>query len=172
MNLDPTTPPGAGRPFIMSRTFDAPRALVWKAWTDVEELKRWFGPKGSVITKCSLDLRVGGVFHYCLRGPDGSEMWGKWVFREITAPERIALITSFSDADGGTTHHPMAPTWPLEMYSMTTFTEAAGKTTVTLNWSAYKGSALENKTFDENHDSMRQGWGGTFDQLAEYLAKL
>ena len=84
----------------------------------------------------------------------------------------MVFINSFSDEAGGTTRHPMRQAWPLEMLSIFTFEEQpGGKTKVTIRWSAYNASENEQKTFDSNHDSMRMGWGGTMDQLADYLAK-
>ena len=67
--------PGAVREFVVSRVLDAPRALVWKAWTDPEHLTRWWGPKGLTVKVARLDLRPGGVFHYGMHSPDGQEMW-------------------------------------------------------------------------------------------------
>jgi uncharacterized protein YndB with AHSA1/START domain len=159
------------KPFVISRTFDAPREKVWKAWTEREQLVQWFGPKGFKMTTAKLDLHPGGTFHYCLQTPDGKEMWGKFVYREIKAPERIVLVNSFSDAKGGLTRHPMAATWPLEMLSTTTLTEEGGKTKLTIEWSPLYPTDDERTMFDGAHDGMKQGWTGTFDQLDEYLAK-
>jgi uncharacterized protein YndB with AHSA1/START domain len=157
--------------FVISRTFDAPRELVWKAHTEREHLMRWFGPKGFTMSVATLDLRPGGVFHYCMRSPDGQEMWGKWTFREIVAPEKLVVVVSFSDAAGGITRHPMSPTWPLETLGTTTFAEHDDKTTLSVRWSALNATEIERKTFAESHDNMRMGWGGTFDQLADYLVQ-
>ncbi len=166
------TQAGAGsKDFILTRVFNAPRVLVWKAWTDPEHLKKWFGPKGFTMPGCSMDLRPGGVFHYGLRSPQGHEMWGKWTFKEINPPEKLVLVSSFSDAQGGITRHPMSATWPLETLSTTTFTEEAGKTTLTLRWSAYHATEAEQTTFDSAHAGMTQGWGGTMAQLEAYLAE-
>ena len=161
----------AGQEFVITRVFDAPRELVWKAWTDRERLMQWFGPKGFALKVATLDFRPGGTFHYSMRSPDGKEMWGKFVYREIVAPERIVLVNSFSDEKGNLTRHPFSPGWPLEMLSTTTFTEQAGKTTLTLRWAPVNATEAERKTFDSSHDGMRQGWTGTFEQLDEYLAK-
>ena len=161
----------ADREIVSARVFDAPRELVWKAWTERDRLTQWFGPKGFTMTAAALDFRPGGVFHYCLRSPDGNEMWGKFVYRKIVAPERIVLVNSFSDEKGGLTRHPMSPTWPLEMLSTTTFVEHEGKTTLTVLWAPLNPTEEERKTFDTSHDGMRQGWTGTMDQLAAYLAK-
>jgi uncharacterized protein YndB with AHSA1/START domain len=159
------------QPFVIARTFDAPRDKVWKAWTERDRLLQWFGPKGFKMTTAKLDLRPGGTFHYCLQTPDGKEMWGKFVYREISAPERIVLVNSFSDEKGGLTRHPMAATWPLEMLSTTRLIEEGGKTKLIIEWSPLNPTDEERKTFDGAHDGMKQGWSGTMDQLAEYLAK-
>ncbi len=158
-------------PFIILRTFDAPRKTVWQAWTERESLMQWFGPKGCTIARAELDFRPGGSFHYCMRTPDGKEMWGKFVYREIVAPEKIVLINSFSDAAGGITRHPMSPTWPREMLSTTTLAEKGGKTTMTIEWLPWNATAEEIQTFDGAREGMKGGWSGTFDQLADYLAK-
>ncbi len=161
----------AERPFVITRIFDAPRALVWKAWTERECLMQWFGPKGFTMRVATLEFRPGGVFHYCLRSPDGHDMWGKFVYRDIVTPERIVLVNSFSDEKGNLTRHPMSPTWPLEMLSTTTFAEHECRTAITVQWTPLNATEAERKTFDTSHDGMQMGWTGTFEQLAEYLAK-
>src|SRR5262245_59904437 len=106
----------AGQPFVIARAFNVPRDELWKAWTDREQLMQWFGPKGFTMPVAKLDFRRGGTFLYCLESK-GHRMWGKFVYREILPPERIVLVNSFSDENGGITRHPMSPTWPLEMLS-------------------------------------------------------
>ena len=157
--------------FVITRVFDAPRELIWKAWTERERLMQWFGPTGFTMPTAKLDFRPGGVFHYCLRSPDGKAMWGKFVYREIVAPERIILVNSFSDEEGNLTRHPRSPTWPLEMLSTTTFAEHVGRTTMTVQWAPLNAIEAERKTFDTSHEDMQKGWTGTLDQLAEHLAK-
>jgi uncharacterized protein YndB with AHSA1/START domain len=160
------------KPFEISRVFDAPRDRVWKSWTEAERLKQWWGPKGFVVTHCKVDLRPGGTMHYCLRTPDGKEMWGKFAYREIVKPERLVFVNSFSDPKGGVTRHPGHASWPLEMLSTVTFEAQGGRTKVTVQWVPLDTSTdLERKTFDEGRDGMKQGWGGTFDQFADYLKK-
>ena len=155
--------------FVITRVFDAPRALVWKAWTEPERMMRWWGPKGSTMLDCKMDLRPGGIFHYRMRYINGQDMWGKFVYREIVAPERLVFINSFSDAEGGLTRHPLSPTWPLEMVSTLTLSEHQGTTTLTMQWIPLSPTESERKTFEAGHQSMQQGWTGTLDQLAEYL---
>ena len=160
----------AGQEFTISRVFDAPRDLVFKAFTDDERMKHWWGPKGFTVVKSEMDLRIGGIYHYCLRAPDGALIWGKFVYREIVPPERIVLISSFSDEAGGTTHHPMMATWPLEMHSIFLFEEQAAKTKFTITWSPHNSTDEERAAFARGHASMMQGWTGTLEQLAAYLA--
>ena len=155
--------------FVITRVFDAPRELMWKAWTEAERLKEWFGPKGFQIFSCALDLRQEGVFHYGMRMPDGGEMWGKWIFRKIKEPERLVFVGSFSDSRGNITRHPWNADWPLETLLTVTFEEIEGKTAVTVKWVAFNATDVERRTFEDGRDSMRQGWTGTLDNLEEFL---
>ena len=161
----------APHPFSISRTFDAPRELLWKAWSERARLMEWFGPKGFKMPAAKMDFRPGGSFHYCMESLDGHEMWGKFVYREIIAPEKIVFVNSFSDEAGDITRHPLSATWPLEMLSTFTLTEDNGRTTATVHWIPLNATEEERKTFDAAHEGMKQGWTGTFDQLAAYLAK-
>jgi len=156
--------------FVITRVFDAPRELVWKALTEPERLNRWWGPAGFSTRVHSLDLRPGGLFRYSQQIPDGKEMWGKWVYREIVPPERLVSLVSFTDEAGNPIRHPLIPDWPLEMLSTATLSERQGKTTLTIAASAHNATELDRKTFEAGHDSMKQGFTGTLDRLAEYLA--
>jgi len=166
-------PPMAAAPgeFVISRVFAAPRKLVWRVWTQVEHLQQWFGPKGFTTPVAKLDFRVGGIFHHCMVTSDGTKIWGRFAYREIVAPEKLVWVDSFSDEKGGIVRHPFSATWPQEMLTVVTFSEYEGQTTVTVRWTPLNASAEEQKTFDSNHDSMNQGWGGTFERLGIYLAK-
>jgi uncharacterized protein YndB with AHSA1/START domain len=157
--------------FVISRVLNAPRDLVWKCFTDPARMKEWWGPKGVKILKSEMDLRVGGTYHYGMQTPDGKVMWGRQVYREITPPERLVFISSFSDEAGGLGRHPMAPSWPIEMMSIFTFEDVGGgKTKFTVHWSPYNATEEERKTFAAGHDSMTKGWSGTMEQLEAYLA--
>lgn len=160
-----------GEEFIISRLFDAPRELVFDAWTQEQHLREWFGPEGCAIVDFKMDLRPGGFFHYGMSFTNGQVMYGKWIFKEIRRPEKLVLISQFSDAKGGLTRHPGSPDWPRETLSTTTFEDVGGKTLLTLRWSPYQASEVERKTFVAGAASMEQGWGGTFRQLDAYLAK-
>jgi uncharacterized protein YndB with AHSA1/START domain len=172
---DAAAPSPLDRPFVVTRVFRAPRELVWDAWTRREHLMHWMGPKGTTIAHASLDLRPGGVFHYGMQSPDGKLLWGKWVFREITRPDRLVVVVSFSDEHGGITRHPFAPGWPLETLSTMTFAQHAGiggGTTVVLNWIPVNATEAERQFFAASHAGMEQGWGGTMEQFAAYLATI
>jgi uncharacterized protein YndB with AHSA1/START domain len=164
--------PAAKSEFVISRVFDAPRDLVWKAFTDPEHMKHWWGPKGFKVITSKMDLRVGGTYHYGMTSPSGAPMWGLFRYREIVAPERMVFVNSFSDEKGGVARHHGHQQWPLEMLTTFTFEKLSdGKTRLTTRSQALNATAEERKTFAGNHDSMRQGWTGTLDQLAAYLAK-
>ena len=85
---------------LIKRTFNAPRRLVFKAWTEPESIKQWWGPRTWPVAVCTVDLRVGGRWHYCMRGPDGQESWGIGIYTVIDEPKRLVIEDHFSDAEG------------------------------------------------------------------------
>jgi uncharacterized protein YndB with AHSA1/START domain len=158
--------------FVISRVFDAPRERLWQTLTDVEAMKHWWGPAGFTMIAAKLDLRPGGSFHGGIRSPEGYKIWGRFVYREIEAPQRLVFINSFSNEAGGVARHPIVPTWPLE--TLTTLTleeEAGGKTRLSVRWTPHNATDVERQTFDAAHVGMKATWSGTFDRLAAYLAK-
>ena len=159
------------KPFIISRTYEAPRELLFDCFTKLEHINKWWGPKGVKIVKAEMDLRPGGTYHYGMQANDGPVMWGKQVYREITPPSKIVLINSFSDEQGGLTRHPGSPSWPIELLSTFTFEDAgANKTKLTIRWETVDTATDEERqTFLSGFDSMTMGWGGTLDQLGDYL---
>jgi len=156
---------------VVSRAFDAPRELVFKAWTESARLAKRWGPKGFKVRVANLDFRPGGIFLYKMVLPNGDEWWGKFVYREVVPPGRLVWVNSFSDAQGGITLHPLIVTLPLELLSTATFTQRDGRTTLTLRWTPVNATEEERITFAGMHDSMQKGWGGRLDQLAEFLAR-
>ncbi len=164
------TETGSDAEFVIARTFEASRQRVWRAFTDAGELAKWWGPKGFDLHVAKLDLRPGGTFLYRMRSAGGQEMWGKFVYREVAAPERLVFVLSFSDTEGRTTRHPMSATWPLETLNIMTFTEREGRTTLTLRSAPLNASDEERATYVHGFESMRAGFGGTFDKLDAYLA--
>ena len=106
----------SGNVLTLTRTFDAPRSLVFEAYSTCEHLKNWWGPRSWPMVECSMEFRVGGRWHYCLRGPNaGDASWGMAVYEEIVRPERLVYFDSFADvakawiaAEG----QPAAQRWP------------------------------------------------------------
>jgi uncharacterized protein YndB with AHSA1/START domain len=151
---------------LITRVFDAPRDVVFKAWTECERLVRWWGPKGFTTPFCKIDPRPGGVFHNCMRPPEGRDYCGKGVYREIVEPERIVCTDSFADAEGNVvpaTYYGMSADYPLEMLVTVTFEEMEGKTKLTLKHALGSVPASE-------RDLCQQGWSESLDKLARELA--
>ena len=157
------------RELVITRMFDAPVDIVFRAWSEPERLKHWWAPKGFTLVKSKMDFRPGGTFHYCQSSPDGIEMWGRFVYLEISAPGRLVFINSFSNKEGNITRNPFSPTWPLEINNVLIFEEKEGKTLLTIRGGPINATEDEVKTFEAALDSIRQGFNGTFEQLDEYL---
>ncbi len=150
----------------ITRVFDAPRDLVFQAWTQPERVKRWWGPKSFTTPVCEIDLRPGGVVRSCMRSPEGRDFWSQGVYREIVEPERIVCTDSFADEQGNVVspeHYGLSPEWPVEALITVTLTEQAGKTRLTLQHSPLPPG--------RERDLCRQGWEESFDKLADYLAE-
>jgi len=149
---------------LITRIFDAPRELMWKAWTDPEQFKLWWGPKDYTCPFCEMDLRVGGKYLNCMRSPEGREYWSTGVFREIIPTERIVFTDCFADEKGNVvpaTHYGMGPDFPLEMLVIVTFEDLDGRTKMTLEHTGVPTGP--------DRDGTEQGWSESFDKLAEIL---
>jgi uncharacterized protein YndB with AHSA1/START domain len=157
---------------LITRVFDAPRELVWKACSEADRLAQWWGPIGHAIHVAGFDFRPGGFFHYSMQAQDGGMMWGKFDYLEISSPERIAFTSGFSDEAGGLTRAPFLGNFPLKVMNNWTFSEENGKTTLTLRGIPHNATQIEVDTFKSIHSSMQQGFGATFDQLDAYLAQV
>lgn len=167
---DPTTE--SDDHFVISRVFNAPRELVWKAWTVPDRIIAWLGPKGAAPARIIRhELLEGGVFLSAMKTPDGSEICGKFVYCEVTPISRLVWVHSFADPNGVIVRHPMSPTWPMEILTTVTFVDLGDKTQVTLDWVPLNADEVEHKTFTDGKPSMHGGWTGSFDQLAEYLTR-
>jgi len=152
---------------VIERTFDAPRELVWKAWTEPEHAMRWWGPKGFTSPACEIDFRVGGKVLFAMQSPEfngGESIWSTGVYREIVPLERIVMTDSFADADGNVvaaTHYGMGEEFPLEMLVTVTFEDLDGKTRMTLRHEGLPAGEMK--------DGAGVGWNESFDKLAESL---
>lgn len=157
--------------FTVSRTFTAPRARVWRAWTDRGQMAQWFGPKGITTPVATQDFRPGGIYHYCMKTPDGHENWGRCLYREIVPQEKLVWVNSFSNPAGEVVRPPFSDPWPHEMLTTVTFTESGETTVVNLSWLPINATVEEIQTFNSAHAGMQQGWSGSFEQLETFLAR-
>jgi uncharacterized protein YndB with AHSA1/START domain len=145
----------AERELTIRRTFDAPRALVFRVWTEPQHLAQWSCPRGFTMTENRGDLRVGGAFSACMRSPEGSDHRLRGVYREIVAPERLVFTHAWVDASG--TPGP-------ETLVTVTFAERNGRTEMTFHQGIFDSVAAR--------DGHQQGWTSCFERLAELLATL
>ncbi len=143
------------RTLVVTRLFDAPRALVFKAWTQPDQIARWWGPQGYVTIHCEMDVRVGGAYRFGMRSPEGIEQWKRGNIHDIVAPERIVFTFAWEDTDGR-----LGP----ELLTTVAFAEEGAKTRLTLRQTAFETV--------ERRDSHGNGWTSTFERFADYLATL
>jgi len=157
---------------VITRTLDAPRELVWKAWSDPKALAEWWGPKEFELGVHKLEFKPGGEFHYSMKAHNGFEMWGKFTYKEIAAPEKIVFTSSFSNEKGEITRAPFFDgKWPLEILNTMILTEENDKTILTLTGGPINSTDEELQVFEGNRKSMQQGFAGTFEKLDQYLEK-
>ncbi len=143
----------ADRELTITRIFDAPRPLVFKAWSAPEHLARWWGPSGYTLPRCEMDFRPGGAYRYCMRSPEGKESRVRGVFQEIVEPERLVMSGGWEDEQGKVGH---------ETTTTIIFEDLGGKTRLTLHSGVFESVA--------SRDSHRGGWSASIERLAEYLA--
>jgi len=151
-----------GTELILERTFDAPRELVFKAFTDPKHLANWWGPKGWKTTNYRTDIQPGGVWHFCMRSSDGQESWGKTLYHEIDEPERIVYTDVFSDKEGN-----MVESMP-EMLVTLTFIELKGKTKI-VSCTRFASEQQLESILDMG---VVQGFTETWDCLDEHLKNI
>jgi uncharacterized protein YndB with AHSA1/START domain len=144
-----------GGELVMTRVYPAPRALVFRAWTEAEHFAQWFGPHGTTLPVCELDARPGGSLHFLHRHADGLDVWVGGEFHEVAPPERLAFGTWFSDATGGRVER---PGFNLESTITVTFAEHADGTRVTIRQTGLLSDQGE-----------VQGWTETLDRLSQHL---
>jgi uncharacterized protein YndB with AHSA1/START domain len=158
--------------FVITRTFAAPRDVVWRAWSEPEHFIQWWGPKDCVMAAAEMEFRPGGRFHYSMTWPNAAPMWGLFNYRDIVAPERIEFVNSFADQEGHITRAPFFEDWPLEVHNTVTFTERNGETTLTISGGPINATEGERVRFDSIFDSMTEGFGGTLDKLDIHLSQM
>jgi uncharacterized protein YndB with AHSA1/START domain len=140
----------SARELIITRIFDAPRALVFEAWSKPAHMVHWFRPNGFTLPVCEMDFRTGGKYRLCMRASDGNEHYAQGVYREVVPVERIVWTSAFEDMPGS------------EILTTVTFADHEGKTKITVH-----------QTFSFESDrtrGARQGWTETLEHLAAYVA--
>ncbi len=149
---------------LIERVIDAPRELVWKAWTQPEYVRRWWGPGGFTAPVIRIDLREGGRYLFNMRSPEGQDFWSTGEYREIVLMERIVATDSFSDAEGNVvpaSAYGMSGDWPSELLATVTFEDVGDRTKVTIREPGVPAG--------ENRDMAEAGWNESLDKLAEVL---
>lgn len=149
---------------MITRTFDAPLAVVWKAWSDPALLAKWWNPDGFTTPVIKQDFRVGGKYHICMRSAEGQDCWSTGVYKEIVPLRRIVCTDSFADADGNVvpaSYYGMQVEMPLELLIIVEFREENGKTIMTLT---HRGLPA-----GEMGEMAGAGWNQFFDKLVEVL---
>jgi uncharacterized protein YndB with AHSA1/START domain len=153
---------------VITRVFDAPRELVWKAWTDPKDVMQWWGPKGFTAPFCRMDFRVGGKFLCCMRAPDGQEFWSGGEYHEIVLHEKIVYSMYFADAEGNKVE---AADYGIEHEAIdgandvVTFEDLGdGRTRITLIGNESMESAKES--------GQAEGWYEILDKIAAVIAEV
>jgi uncharacterized protein YndB with AHSA1/START domain len=142
----------AERELVVTRVIDAPRRLVFKAWTQPEHVARWWGPQGFTTIHCDMDIRVGGAYRFGMRSPQGTEHWKRGIYREIVEPERIVFTFAWENADGNPGH---------ELLTTVTFAEDGAQTRLTLRQAVFATT--------EDRDSHVTGWTSCLGRFADYM---
>lgn len=149
---------------VIVRVFDAPRELVWRAWTESRHFKQWWGPKDFTTPVCVMDLRVGGAYLWCMRGPDGKDYFSTGVFREIVPMSRLVYTDSLADANGKVvpaSYYGVPGDLPAETLVTVTFEDDGPRTRMTLRHAGMPAGT---------HSEMAsEGWNQSFDKLAASL---
>jgi uncharacterized protein YndB with AHSA1/START domain len=146
----------------ITRELDAPREIVWKAWTEPEHFMRWWGPRRYSAPYCRIDLKVGGTYLNCMRSPDGKDFWTTGVYKEIDAPYRLVYTDSFADEKGNVVqaaHYGLGEDFPLESLVTVTLEDLSGKRT---RMTMVHAPLPAGRTYDET----ASGWNQSFDKMA------
>ncbi len=156
--------------YILDRVFDAPREMVWKAWTDPELLQRWYGPGIETIIH-GYDLKPGGAWLNEMKWGDKSDR-SKMLFQEVVPEEKLVWHHSSTDMDWNVASNPMMPDWPRVLLTTVTFEEAGDKTNVRLTQVPIDATEAEITCFASMMSGMDNGWGGGYKIIDEILAEM
>lgn len=156
--------------YVLERTFNAPRELVWKTWTDPVLLARWYGPNVETIIH-RLDVRPGGLWLNEMKmGP--RSMYQRSEFTEVLAPGRLVCLMSDADADWNPQPNPRMPDWPRILLTTVTLAEAGAQTKMQLTWTPHQASAVEIACFAASMDNLGMGWAAGMKLIEDILVEL
>lgn len=156
--------------FILDRLFDAPRAMVWKAWTDPELMQRWYGPGVETIIH-KFDLKPDGVWLNEMKMGGGSS-YQKVIFKEVVKPEKMVWLHCSADADWNVAASAMMPDWPRILLTTVTFEEKGEQTNVRLSQIPADATDAEIACFAKMKDGMSGGWGKGYAIIDDVLTEL
>ena len=156
--------------FVLDRIFDAPREMVWRAWTDPDLLPRWYGPGAETIIH-KFDLKPGGLWLGEMKWGDNSH-FSKVVFREVEKMQKLVWLHSSSDSDWNIISSPMMPDWPRVLLTTVIFEDRGDKTNVRLIWVPFEATDAEIACFAAASAGMDKGWGKGYALMDELLAEL
>jgi uncharacterized protein YndB with AHSA1/START domain len=157
--------------FLVERTFDAPRDLVWRAWTDPDLLNRWYGPGAETVIH-AFDLRPGGMWLNEMRWGDNSN-FQKVVFQEVAEPDKLVWHHhSATDSEWNDAPNPMMPDWPPLLLTTVGFVESGGKTIVSLSQIPMEATEAQIACFAEMMNGMGGGWASGYDVIDDLLVEL
>lgn len=157
--------------FVITRTFNAPRELVFNAFANEEALSKWWGPAGMQLIVLRLNFEPKGTFHYKMEA-NGHAMYGIFHYKNIEPTHLIEYVSSFSNENGDITKAPFDIDFPLELFNQVTLTENNGKTILRLQGYPVNASKEQEAVYVSMFASMQQGFGGTFDKLEKYLSSV
>lgn len=156
--------------YVLERTFNAPRALVWRTWTEPDLIARWYGPGvESVVHK--LDVRQGGVWLHEMRFGEKS-MYQRMDYVTVDPPSRLILTMSNADKDWNVIKSPMMENWPETLLTTVTFTDNGEQTDMRLEWTPFEATDAEIQMFAGAMAGLDQGWGKGMEELAKVLEEL
>ena len=156
--------------YVLERMFNAPRELVWKAWTDPALLPRWYGPNVETIIH-GLDLKPGGLWLVEMKW-DGKSNYQRAEYAEVTPPERLVWLHSSADADWNVASNAMMADWPRTLLTTVTFEADGDRTRMRLAWAPHEASEAEIACFAAAMDGMGKGWNAGMELLEELLAEM
>jgi uncharacterized protein YndB with AHSA1/START domain len=147
----------------ITRTFNAPVEEVWKAWSEPESFKKWWGPKDFTCPDCTIDFKVGGQIFASMQGPDGKKIWSTCAFSKIEPMKKIIYMDNFADEKGNkvpASYYNMSGDWSNEVQVTVTFEDVNGKTKMTMD---------QTNIPEDMYDDCITGWQQCFDKMENSL---